>query len=171
VTFSSLLEAALEGTLRRAPPSVVAELEGEAAELRLLRGAAFVGVRRLAGRLPGVAEQSFLEPCPTETSLQASAASARRLLELFVDRRDLVPEWLDLARARGVHLPHAILPDVLEHLRELPRWRDALQEIGGERLAWLATRNPAWSFAAPFDPLDRFLHGDVEERRRALRVH
>ena len=37
-------------------------------------------------------------------------------------------------------------------------------------MAWLAMQNPTWSFAAPFDPLDRFLNGDLDERRRALRV-
>ena len=172
MTFAPLLEAALEGTLRRSPPSVLPESsQEEPAELRLLRGAAYAGIRRLAGQVPGVDDTGVqLDPCPIETSPEAPAASVRRLLELMLNRRDLLPEWLELARARGVHLPPAVLPDVLDHVREVPSLQVSLQHVGGQRMAWLAMQNPTWSFAAPFDPLDRFLNGDLDERRRALRV-
>jgi Family of unknown function (DUF5691) len=171
VTFAPLLEAALEGTLRRSPPAALPASDDDPAELRLLRGAAYEGIRRLAGHVPGVDDTAVqVDPCPTETSPAAPAASVRRLLEVMLNRRDLLPEWLELARARGVHLPPAVLADVLEHMRELPHLHALLPHVGGQRMAWLAMQNPAWSFVAPFDPLDRFQNGDVDERRRALRV-
>jgi len=170
VSFPELLEAALEGTLRHSPPSVLPEAEAGPAELRLLRAAAFEGMRRLAGRQPQVQDQrAALEPSPPETKPEANAASAQRLLDLLARRRDLVPEWFELARARGVRLPAVVLPDVLDQIADQPHLHDAVKDVGGERLAWLAARNVAWSFAASFDPVDRFVNGDVDERRRALR--
>ncbi len=174
MTFGGLLDAALAGTLRQAPPSVVTDDAELSAEGRLVRGASFEGLRRLAGRRVqhDTADLVQVAPCPPETKPELPAAAAVRLLEILSDRPDLLPEWLALAVARGGRVPHAYLPDLLDHAAECDETiQDLVIELGGERLVWLAGLDPdsEWRFAARVDTANAVAFGGREERVRALR--
>jgi hypothetical protein len=65
------------------------------------------------------------------------------------DHDDLLPEALELLRARGLRLRYHLLPDVLP--ARTAELRAALRPVLGERGRWLAGFNPTWVWAA--DPL------------------
>jgi hypothetical protein len=171
VSFPRLLEAALAGTLRQDPPDVLPGRPGLAAEARLLQGASFEGLRRLAGRpLERVEGLATSEPAPPEVRAEIGGRATARLGELLEWRRDLLPEWFELVAARNLRLPHVVLPDVLEYGRGVrDRERELLLAVGGTRLAWLARQHPDWQFAAYADPAEQFAVGGPDERVSGLR--
>jgi hypothetical protein len=170
VSFPTLLEAALAGALRQDPPPLLAAHAGLAAEDRLLHGASFEGLRRLAGRPLERIELPAAEPAPPEPRAEVPGPAAARLVQLLEERHDLLPEWLELAAARNLRVPHIVLADVLEYARTADqRERDLILAVGGTRLSWLARQHPDWQFAAYADPEEQFARGARDERASALR--
>ncbi|HEY3229975.1 MAG TPA: DUF5691 domain-containing protein, partial [Roseiflexaceae bacterium] len=99
-------------------------------------------------------------------------AAGVRLLEILIDRPDVLAEWLKLAVARGGRVPHAYLPDLLDHAADCDgKIQDLVVEVGGERLAWLAglDAESEWRFAAHLDAREALTFGNRELRTRALR--
>jgi len=170
MTFQTLLDVAVAGTRRADPPAILPELATAGAERRLLRGAAYAGLRRLAGYVPEPAPRPIPTPSPLDTLPEVPAAAAARLPEILNEYPELLPEWLGCARARGLRAPFVLLPRLIEHVRAHPELLDQLASVGGRRLAWLAARNPAWRFAAASDPVESFETGARVERARALRT-
>jgi hypothetical protein len=168
MSFASLLDAALAGTQRQDPPIEADALANVSREARLLRGASIQGMRRLAGqRAPGSVVRSG-PPAPADSLPVPPAAAAARIGQLIY-RRDLLVEWLEIAKARGFRLPHASLVDLLEVGREDPEIAELVELLGGERVGWLAAQNPAWSFAARIEPESAYSDGAPQVRIRALR--
>jgi hypothetical protein len=175
VSFPELLDAALAGTARRDPPAALPALESLAPESRLLRGAGYEGLRRLAGRAApeGAETDPRPVPCPPETLPEVSPGAAARLREILARCPEHLAEWLGLCQASGRRLPAVLLPELLDYARGHPDVLDLLDllpPVGGERLRWLAAQNPAWEFLAPGDPLATFETGRRDQRVRALRT-
>jgi hypothetical protein len=173
MTFRQLLDAALAGTMRLSAPAVL-PADDLPHESRLLRAASFEGMRRLAGRrLETGADLEPFDPCAPETLPEIPAAAAARLERILTDRPELLHEWLTLALVRAARVPHALLPDLLDHAATCDEdIQELVLQIGGERLAWLAALRGAeseWSFAAPFDVEECLAFGTSEQRARALR--
>jgi hypothetical protein len=175
MSFGALLDAALAGTVRQLPPSVLADSTQLPPEARLLRSATYEGLRRLAGRrLDRQADDlQLLDPCPPETRPEVPAAAAARLAEILTDRPEVLTEWLTLAVAHGARVPHALLPDLLDYAAlSAAHVEDLVIQVGGERLGWLAALNDDsdWQFAAACDPEERLALGTRAQRAHALRI-
>jgi hypothetical protein len=173
MSFPRLLEVALAGTLRQEPPEMITDHESASAETRLLRGASYEGLRRLAGRpleTPDVAVR--VEPAPLDTVPEIPPAAAIRLREILDESGQAsLDEWLSLAAERHMRVPALSIPDLLEYVR-IERdadLDDLLAQVGGERLAWVARLNPDWQFAAYADPEQQLALGPPHERVNALR--
>jgi hypothetical protein len=170
MSFGGLLDTAMGGSLRRTVDAVVPAFEHLPPEGRLLRGASYEGLRRLAGRPVDPVEGVVLfEPCPPDVLRVISAAAGARLLEILGNRHELVSEWLGLAAGRKLRISHDCVPDLLEHARTRPEIHELVMQVGGERLTWLAHLNPAWMFARRTDPEEQLGLGTPVERARALR--
>jgi Family of unknown function (DUF5691) len=170
MSFAGLLDAAIAGAHRVDPPAVFEGLSDEPPERRLLQGASFEGLRRLAGRRLDRADAARVAACPPEVLPEAPAAASGRLVEILSHRRDLLAEWLTLAETGGYRVPHWLLVDLLEVGRSQAELAELIQPVGGERGAWLASQNEAWAFAARVDPEEAFSTGGRAERRRALEM-
>jgi hypothetical protein len=179
VSFSSVLEVALAGTLRSGPPAPLVPTGTQSAEAELLRAAAFEGLRRLAGR-PLAAAAALAQSehhaadgprAPAETLPQAPASAAARLFFLLDHQPDLIPEWLQLADQHHVRAPFAALPELLDLGRTTsdPTLQRRIRNVGGERLGWLAMHNSDWSFAATSAGSEKtFANGSRDQRRQTL---
>ncbi len=169
MSFGALLEAALAGTSRQVPPSSLPAFDGLTPEGRLLRGASYEGLRRLAGRpADATRDAAAVEPCAPETHAEINSRAAARVPEILAERTELLSEWLNLVAARHRRVPHIYLPDLLEFARFRPDVLDLVVQVGGQRLAWLARLNPDWQFAATAEPEEQFTLGTRDERVRAL---
>jgi hypothetical protein len=174
MTFPKLLEVALVGTLRQEPPAGLVAHEQLSAENRLLRGASYEGMRRLAGRPPERVEDAVsIEPAPPEVLAEVPPATEVRLHEILDEgpTAGLIREWLQLAVARKLRVPPLSLSDLLDYARTETDadLHDLIAQVGGERMAWLAGLNPDWQFAAYADPEQQFARGSRDERAVALR--
>jgi hypothetical protein len=161
---------------RRAPPKDLPWPEpgigpnGGTAEAQLLRAAAAgalydeAGTR--AGALPPSREHASF-PAPG-AELLPEAAGWRLARMIGGDYAMLLPEWFELARARGRVLPPHFLPLVLEHVR--PEVRSDAAQVLGPAAPWLAARHPNWLAAAPVTELSdaRWQEGSTPERLAAL---
>jgi hypothetical protein len=112
--------------------------QGEDAQ-RLLGAAALAGVARRAGQSAIPVAKRADPPAPPER-LRPPTRRATQLLQTAMHyHRDLVPEWLQVARLAGVHIPHECLPELLS-----AGWANTvnitsnLAPVVGERGIWLA---------------------------------
>jgi hypothetical protein len=158
-----------EGLLARVPMS---DPESE-----LLLRAGVAAVVAAAGHLA----EGEVQPLP-----EAPAETARRPAErvggllqtaLALDAQGLFGGMLDELAARNLHLPHELLPEVLELSDS--RLRQKLLPVLGERGRWLARLNPQWSWVGQvglspsgqpdLERLQQLFHeGELPERCRAL---
>ena len=83
MSFPKLLEIALVGTLRQEPPASPVAHQELSAETRMLRGASYEGLRRLAGRPLERTDSLIPPPAPAEVLTEVPPAAAVRLLELL----------------------------------------------------------------------------------------
>ncbi|MDA2805027.1 DUF5691 domain-containing protein [Nocardiopsis suaedae] len=172
VPWDELVAAALVGTARAGVPGGEGEGHGRGADraepsaaepgpddgtddgtedgpghpaLILLDRAALAVVRDRAGARPTTAAP--VPTAPAETSPWASPA-AGAALDALLERDDpeLITEWLELARARGLLAPPPTLPGLLDAGNRHRALRTAIVPVTGERGRWLASLSPAWSF-------------------------
>lgn len=147
---------ALVGTSRREPPTVpsvlgVVGVDAAPVEHRLLASAALVDVILRAGA--PLAPAVSAEHRASDERLPVCSDQAAQLLHLLLTqppvsrltRDDLVVEWLRLAVDAGQRVPAWLLPALLDFAAGRPHVARALGGSLGERGAWLATLNPAWS--------------------------
>ena len=155
MSLDALLPAALAGTGRRAGAPDPAEpwaaaLPADAPERALLlragahAGAAFAGKRALDGITP-------TEPAGPEPLAPCAAGAAAYVFGLAQEQetRRVAIEALALMRARGLRLPHAMLPEVLA--TGDATLRKALAPVLGARGAWLAGFRDDWAWGRAGD--------------------
>lgn len=103
--------------------------------------------------------------------------AAERSLQLILRgiHADLLPQWLALARASGIPLPHSALAHLLDLGLQKPALRSALSDVLGARGAWLVAQHPEWRVAygttsAGDDAASRWELGTLAQRVDALRA-
>ncbi|MDQ0923684.1 hypothetical protein QF038_002192 [Pseudarthrobacter sp. W1I19] len=148
--LAELRAAALVGTARHPAPCPPAELgvrppEGPSAEESLLDQAALADAVTRAARQPRRLDDAGLaEPAPPDHCPQATGEAAR-LLDLLLTqppvgpelRTQLVTDWLKLAAASGVRVPHSLLPPLLAVAGTRPSVAEHLHPAIGTRGRWL----------------------------------
>lgn len=155
--------AGLLGTQRRAVPELAGgAVGGEDAAARLLEQAAWLAVRRRAGRVPGKAEP--IAPAPAETVPVVPRAAANRLDRILAgEQLRVLPEWLAAVAEAGFRAPSRVLPDLLEKGRGERAIRPYIAMTTGRRGLWLALQNPDWAYLATEDTPAEAAAGDVWE--------
>lgn len=110
----------------------------------LLTRAAVAGLRARAGRHFGAATEA-VATCPVDT-LSAATESQAATLERLLAPPDaaLIHEWCTLAQARGVRVPAAVVPSLLDWWCRQPSRSPTVFEVTGACGAWLAGLNPDW---------------------------
>ncbi|MDQ4096380.1 MAG: DUF5691 domain-containing protein [Actinomycetota bacterium] len=187
--WSELVSVALVGTERKSSPALVgevaalvgADLAGQGTEQAFLTAAGVLAAYRRAG-LP-VLHADHPPPQPTAPDDRPEApASATQTLELVLSEHvtvlggpvPLAAFWLERCAAAGHRPPPRLLPALLDLGTREPPMREATMEAGGPLLAWLAGRNPRWSWAAGVaeedgDPHRTWETGDQQARLALLR--
>ncbi|HEV3050242.1 MAG TPA: DUF5691 domain-containing protein, partial [Longimicrobium sp.] len=179
--WERLVRAALLGTERQGAPdevsagdpaldAAIAALSDRPAPARLLGTAALLDAWRRAGRRAG-ASPPPLEAAPEVEERPCSARAAAVLRQLLAGAPPpLLAEWLTLARAAGVAVPHELLPDLLTAGVRHAEVRDDVARGIGARGRWLAVLNPAWAYAAGTEEEAKgWETGTSAERLRILR--
>jgi hypothetical protein len=161
---SELIAAALVGTERASlpgsPPSatpldtLLAQLEGETPERRLLASAALVTLWEQAGAQPRPAPGTYPLPAPVEDLASCRSRATQHLGQMIRgDFGALLPEWLAALEAMGQVLPHRWLPEMLDLASQKRDLRPLIIPVLGARGRWLAAQNPEWrELLAPLDP-------------------
>jgi hypothetical protein len=154
--WDHLRTTALVGTARREVPPIPdlgpAVRVAATREETLLDAAALGDAVRRAGRLADRAPDPDV-PAPDEGAAPAPAPAAQ-LLELLLTqgpvaagaRVTLIVHWLECAAAAGRIVPPRLLPTLLDSATPMSALRPKVRPVLGERGAWLAARNPAWSW-------------------------
>lgn len=167
--WETLHTTALLGTDRRPLPATglpLAEaVDGSDPATALLELAALAAVRRRAGALPVPAAEPPGPAAPEDGRPELPAAAARRLAVLLTGRAggsagtlanltELLPQWLDAARARGLRPPAALIPGLLDAARARSELRPDAVALAGPLGRWLAEQNPDWRFVlrTPAEP-------------------
>jgi hypothetical protein len=145
-TWGEHLTTALLGTRRRAVPDLPEGASGGGDPAgRLLDQAAFLTLRRRAGRPGGRAEP--IAPAPAETAPIVGPPAARRLRQILGGEHGrLLPEWLEAAARSGLRVPPRSLPELLDKGRADRALRPAIARAAGRRGVWLAMRNIDWAY-------------------------
>lgn len=148
--LAELRTAALVGTSRHPAPPPPNELgvrppESLSSEESLLDQAALADAVTRSSRVPTTLDAADLpEPAPLDDAPEASGEAAR-LLDLLLTqppvglelRGQLVADWLQLAQAFGLRVPHRLLPNLLALADTKPGVAGLLQPAIGARGRWL----------------------------------
>lgn len=154
-----LVTTATLGTERRAPAwpqpagqlgALLSQVGPADREGALLSAAAIVSLYRRAARLPQPSDTPAL-PAADQDDLPVCPPGALQHLAALLDgaQRGLLPEWLAALAQSGRRVPAAYLPALLELGRGQPALHAQIVPVLGARGRWLATQNPAWSYAVP----------------------
>jgi hypothetical protein len=154
------LSIALIGTSRGGadvplPPvatDAAARLPPTSPERTLLNRAIMLFACQACGAKPASAEGEWEPPCKPDVHPPCSPRAGDILHDLLADNsRDLLSEWLQLARAAGKRPPHRLLPTLLDYAAKHAKYREAIAAIVDRRGEWLVAQNPEWQFAASAD--------------------
>lgn len=153
------------------PEASLAQLgEPASPERTLLRAASARRLWDLAGaRAVPEAVVTNSPPAPAASESLVPEVAAMRLVRMIGgDRRELIPEWFELASEAKRTLPPHFLPLVLE--RVPPSMRAGASSVLGVTAAWLGQLNSSWTVtpivAEPSE--QRWQEGTLEERRAEL---
>ena len=167
--WEGLLGTAMVGTGRRGLPDDVldgvAEVDAEGPEATVLASAAVLGAYRRAGWTPP-RRHGALDPPAEPDDRPVCSPAAAQVLELLLSRdirvdggnELLVGHWLRTCARAGQRPPARLVVALLQQATANRGLREDVAAVAGPRGAWLARRNPRWSWAAPVDA------GDAEER-------
>lgn len=178
--WQTLADVALIGCERQPLPAdagddalaqFCATLPAEGPQALLDRLAVHVLARR-AGRRPQPLPPAT-EPAADETLRPCPPPAAALLAQLLAGDDELLPDWLRLAVAAGVHVPADTLPLLLDRAARDGSLRAAVAGVAGRRGGWLAAQNPAWRWLTRSAPVEagagdvRLWHDGSPEQRRA----
>lgn len=176
--WDGLVADALLGTERRPPTlprppgplgDTLGRLDQADAEGTLLGAAATVALWQRAGRRAETDPDPLPEPCPPDDAPRVGATAGERLAGMLEgERRQVLPEWLDLASAARRRVPEEHLPALLDIGAHRPDLRLRVIAVAGRRAGWLGARNPAWAWAAGNDDADRTWDTGAPDARRLL---
>ena len=159
-----LLAAALVGTARRPWHAGSVPVAGRSVVSRgghdtsagsaswLLEAAATALIYRRAGVTPARGPEP-VAAAPAETDPALPGAAGARLLRILGDggvpggghaAQELLIQWLDLAAARGGHVPPEALPALFDAGRRNAAIRPELGRVAGRRGVWLAGMRADW---------------------------
>lgn len=166
-TRSPQLPEAPHAVLREAFASL-----GEASDISeaTLRACALLATAEAAGCVSKAASTG-IDACGPPTPPTAGAAHAANLQALLASGFDfLLAEWLEVLEERGLALPHASLPTLLDLATKKPELRRALNRVSGVRGRWLARHSERWAWARGLDPRDEraWTEGTMSERQGQL---
>jgi hypothetical protein len=171
--WDELVATALVGTARRGVPEparrhlahVLGAAPGDTGtEVAVLTAAGVIaserrtGIRTVTGATPPPAAPIDARPHPGPDALRildllvGGAAGLGRGATGATVTETLLVEWLARVAATGRVVPADRLPDLLDRATGATDLRPPLRAAGGTTLAWLAARNPRWSWAAAGDP-------------------
>lgn len=124
------------------PPTALGELLGQVegppeAQILLLAGA--LSLQEKAGRLPLRPEAPLPLPSEPDDRPSVPAEAARHLLQMLGgEHKEVLPEWLAAAHARGQRTPDELLPYLLDLGLKRAELRPPLFALLGPRAVWLA---------------------------------
>lgn len=141
----------------------------------LLARAAVAQARARAGRSPG-SGASDVRPCPPQTRIAATPSQAAFIERSLMDFEfNMIDEWAQLAEIKGVRIPDALVPAVLEWWCTQSNRSPAVMRATGSTGPWLASFNPRWRKPTdggeiPEGIEDIWLNGTSSERYALLRT-
>jgi hypothetical protein len=128
--------------------TLLAQIDPNPPEPALLNTAALLAIYRRVGRLPAQ-RTSAVASAPVDDQPCCSAQATLHLVALLDGIHSAVlPEWLALAAGQQLRVSEEILPALLDHGAQHASQRKAIRRVIGVRGRWLASLNPAWSYAA-----------------------
>jgi len=162
-TQAALGDGSLDGVLAGFGPV-------EERESYLLKTGAALTLAKRAGYKPGV-KASALAVAPPEVQPRCPSAAGQDLARMLRDYLpQVLPDWLELAEKLGVRAPEDSLPELFDYARGKTHLRAKVRAVAGQRGAWLAAQNNAWSFAISAGGDEKAWHeGKRAERIAALR--
>ena len=109
----------------------------------LLNINALVGTYIQIGKQPASVPQSMDTPCIQDT-LERCSPTAGLLLSAMLSgqNKEIIPEWLSLAKSHNKRISEEYLPEVLQHIEKNPHQIEAALPVIGNRGRWLALRTP-----------------------------
>jgi len=135
-------------------------------EANLLSAGGAAGIAEMAGQIP-IQIASTGKLCPPETKPRIPAKAAILLKRMLAGEFEAVlPEFLQLAAARGYVAPPEALPSLLGYKKK--EIRSLILPILGERGRWLGSLNPVWSYALITDDRTTWETGTLIERTAFL---
>ncbi len=150
--MNGLLKSGLLGTQRQMPPvlddndpadRLAVQLGEISAEQLLLIRTGMGAILEKAGFKSTPVEA--LAPAPQESGTAPSPQLATLLAHaLAPETINLLPEFVRIMQARGIHFPHGLLPKALD--LQHPARRDLLRPVLGDRARWLAPFHDDWNW-------------------------
>ncbi|GAB4208954.1 MAG: DUF5691 domain-containing protein [Roseiflexaceae bacterium] len=165
--WEEVVAAATLGTERRAftPPqaegplgAALGRLDPSDQEGALLGAATTLAFYRLTGALAAEAPQGGTVALPEAQDRPECSHQAAQHLHAILNsdqRRELLPEWLEVAGKAGLRVPTADLPELLDLGRGQASLRPLIRTVIGLRGAWLAAQNPDWDYARAAELIGR----------------
>ncbi len=128
--------------------SLLAQIEPDPPEAYLLKVAGVLTIYRWVSWSPEPRSLTPISACDPDEWAPCTDP-ARQILEQILggSHRDLLPEWLQLARQAQQRIPSDLLPTFLHEGRQSVALRPDLLPVLGKRGRWLAAQNSAWSYA------------------------
>ncbi len=178
--WQDIVSNALLGTERKAfaiePTNgaldeLLSKIEVAEMEAALLTYAAVVALHQQAGRLPVDAQPTSLAACEADETPACSERAAQHLaLMLSGEHREALREWLDTLASSGKRVRELLLPSLLNYGIANKPLREAILYVIGKRGVWLASHNPAWSYATSANLAEEIWQtGNTEDRVSALK--
>ncbi len=145
------------------------QLNADERETALLKAAGAVALYQRIGRLP-VAAPTANAACELNDAPVINERAALRLRMMLKDARyqSLLPEWLNAVAQRGLRLPAAVLPKLLQLGADKNEWRESLLPALGARGRWLAAQYPAGQWVTGDTEDETIWHEGTREQRVAF---
>jgi hypothetical protein len=177
--LENLTKVALLGTekqsvaLADAPQSIKAladALPSEPAAKLLQLTAMAINYEKAGKKANSLPDDFQVDECKPE-SMEIIGKKAQSILEnlLYEKRNSLILFYLyHFTKQKRLASPQ-LLPKILNFGKTNTDHKELLMRFVGNRGMWLAVQNPAWQYLLPHSLEEDWLHGTMEERKKALK--